>query len=183
MSVQDCQGKKITSSLPTIRKIAWRICANRDDVDELVQEVCLRLLSNWESVPENVTFNWLFSCVRNAFSDKYRKRVREQRFLERLISAEQSGISPGASAGTSPGESLGTSSYCYQQPEIEFDLKLHINAFLQSLSEEHRISALLLAEGATYEQIASVTRTKLGTVRSRIHYLRKKAQKELSDFR
>jgi len=66
------------------------------------------------------------------------------------------------------------------EPEFSADDAEAIHKGLASLSPTHREAIVLrFVEGLTYEQIAEVTSTNTGTVRSRLHYAKLELRKHL----
>lgn len=63
--------------------------------------------------------------------------------------------------------------------EVDPFVAEHVRQFLAGLSDSHREALLLCASGYSYDSIAEVTGASKGTVRSRIHYARKRADREL----
>ena len=67
------------------------------------------------------------------------------------------------------------------QASNEFGSVDYINRALSQLPDEQRLALLLVSEGRTYLEIAQLTNNEVGTVRSRIHYARKKVQKLINE--
>jgi DNA-directed RNA polymerase specialized sigma24 family protein len=60
--------------------------------------------------------------------------------------------------------------------DVEPDLIPRLKNVLKELTKPLRQVLILHAEGYSDSQIAVMTKTKLGTVRSRLHYARKRAR-------
>ncbi|KQZ81949.1 RNA polymerase subunit sigma-70 [Mesorhizobium sp. Root157] len=61
-----------------IHRIAWRWCGNRDDADDIAQEVCIRLgrsIRDYRGMGAFTT--WLYAMTLNAARDLSRKATRE----------------------------------------------------------------------------------------------------------
>jgi RNA polymerase sigma factor (sigma-70 family) len=106
---------------------------------------------------------WLMGIAINVMRHEFRRRLREARAFDRLTTEESlpdhdSSVVDGFEA---------------------FDRMHRVRATLASLPDKE-LEALLLSvlERQTYEQIAEVMQTPVGTVRSRIH----RARKHLSDL-
>ncbi|HMP75828.1 MAG TPA: sigma-70 family RNA polymerase sigma factor [Kiritimatiellia bacterium] len=63
------------------------------------------------------------------------------------------------------------------------ELQKKLNAALQTLSEKHRTVVVLHdIQGLPHEEIASITNSSVGTVRSRLFYARQHLQRELAEY-
>lgn len=122
-----------------------------------------------EQIP---TLGWLYLAVRSSACDAARRLAREKRLFYHMqcnapVVAEHSGqysYSPGFAACSVRGA------------DNEIDLMPRIKNLLNKLSGPLRQVLVLYCEGYSYEEIARLTNTKLGTVRSRLHYARRRAK-------
>jgi RNA polymerase sigma-70 factor (ECF subfamily) len=63
------------------------------------------------------------------------------------------------------------------------ELQKKLNEALQTLSEKHRLVVVLHdIDGLPHEEIARITKSNVGTVRSRLFYARQQLQAALSDY-
>ena len=75
----------ISRHYETIFRIAWKWCGNRDDAEDIAQDVCLRLARNIASFDGNARFStWLYRVVLNATRDHHRRQQTNARKLETL---------------------------------------------------------------------------------------------------
>ena len=136
---------------------------NRDEVADLQQEVWLTVLRRLHQLREPEAFTvWLYQIARRRTYTKF--------FERRMTPLPDS-------------ETLAES---IDEPEPEFSVEDAevIHRELGSLSESHRETVLLrFMEGLTYEQIAAVTDSNPGTVRSRLHYAKAILRKRLEEYR
>jgi len=144
-----------------------------DDRDDLVQQTMLKVLDRNGNVP---TEGWLFKVMRNTAIDAGRRVMRERRYIypqrsdAGLRVAEQS-------------DEYVYARYCQHhdaQPEI--DLMPRIKNMLANLGKSARQVLVLYAEGYSYEEISQFTCVPIGTVRSRLHYARRRAKDILFDL-
>lgn len=140
----------------------------KDDISDLTQEALLKMARALPNLKEIRTFKaWLNQIITNVFYDYARK------YSDRFVELDEEKLNEiKDKIGCEPGEK------CFFA-EIE---KL-IKAALMTLPKDLRITLLLREyEGLSYEDIARITNTALGTVKSRISRARIKLQEELKEF-
>lgn len=140
---------------------------NVDDVEDIVQEVFFRVYKGAKKFRGNSTFStWLYRITVNACKDMLKKYKRRSEKLVDFEEEEQS-----LQFETQPVE---------QDIESKMDIDLEIEQFreaLSQLSEEDRLYITLRdIEELDYQQISEIVEKPLGTVKSRIHYARKRIQ-------
>jgi RNA polymerase sigma-70 factor (ECF subfamily) len=141
---------------------AARIVGPGPDAEDVVQDA---FLSAWRSIRsfEGPSFRaWLFRIVTNRALDKVRSRRRRPELpLEPGVDEDVTWAEPAA-----PGPDL---------VEIASgrEALLIVEEALKGVPEEQRAALLLRdVEGFAYEEIALMTNTEIGTVKSRIHRAR-----------
>jgi RNA polymerase sigma-70 factor (ECF subfamily) len=135
--------------------VAFRLCGNHDDAQDLVQEVLVRVQRGLVTYVPGSLEGWLSRIATNAFLDDVRRRKRrpadvlpEYEMLDRI-----------APASVGADEQLAIDAL----PE-------HIQEALRGLPADYRAAVVLCdVVGLTYEEIAETTDVPVGTVRSRIH--------------
>jgi|SRR5579885_1395709 len=141
--------------------------------DDVAHNAMIRFLSR--AGDRQPTTGWLYKTVRSAAADLMRSVARERDFVA-------------ASDGS-------TGSVCELADELgmvylnrrhgsgqeqPFENIPILRSMLQQLTEPLREVLLLYASGKSYEEIADATGAKVGTVRSRLHYARRRAKKLLA---
>lgn len=135
--------------------VAYRLCGNHDDAQDLVQEVLVRVQRGLVTYQPGSLEGWLSRIATNAFLDDVRRRRRRPADLlgdpERLDRVAP----PSPSA----------------DEQIAIDaLPEHIQEALASLPDDYRAAVVLCdVVGLPYEEIAASTGVPVGTVRSRLH--------------
>ena len=69
-----------------------------------------------------------------------------------------------------------------ETPESILEVQ-YINRIIATFSEEHKVLLSMLIAGLKYSEIAQVLNLSVGTVKSRIFYMRQKLQILLKDYR
>jgi RNA polymerase sigma factor (sigma-70 family) len=144
----------VTEHSARVYRLAYRLTGNRQDAEDLTQEVFVRVFRSLHAYTPGTMAGWLHRITTNLFLDQAR---RKQRIRFDALSDEAATRLP--SALPSPDD---------VQLDRMFDAD--VEAALASLAPDFRAAVVLCdIEGLTYEEIADVLGLKLGTVRSRIH--------------
>ncbi|GIV08443.1 MAG: hypothetical protein KatS3mg020_0078 [Fimbriimonadales bacterium] len=148
--------------------IAYRLTGNAADAEDLVQEAFLRAYRFFDRYERSMPFmNWFTRILTNLYIDEYRRRGRL-----RTISIDEAFSTDEGEEGTAldlPDQSPSPMEFVLNK---EYTDAIHES--LQLLSPEFRIAVVLAdLEGHSYEEIAEIMSTSVGTVRSRIHRGRK----------
>lgn len=149
-------------------RFAYKLTANREDANDLLQETSLKALDNEDKyTPETNFKGWVYTIMRNIFINNYRKVVRDQTFVDTTDNLYH--LSQSQDSG-------------FESTESAYDLK-EMHRIVNALPTEYRIPFSMHVSGFKYREIAEKLDLPLGTVKSRIFFTRKKLQEELKDFR
>ncbi len=158
-----------------VYNIAYRMAGNEADARDLVQEAFLRVYRALRRVePDAPLERWLYRIVSNLHIDLLRKRPRTR--VESLD----------APVETARGEVSREIADLESSPEAILDreqLDAAIQRALGTLPQELRLVVVLSdIEGLAYEEIATMLRIPLGTVKSRLHRARQALQQRLRPY-
>lgn len=150
--------------------MAMRLTSNATEADDLVQETFVRAYRFFHRYDESLPFtSWIYRIMTNLHIDAVRKKSRLK-----TVSMDQSG-SDGTQTWDLP-DSFAASDASVMESHLEEPLQLGLRA----MNAEFRAAVLLAdVEGMSYEEIAEVMQTSVGTVRSRIHRGRKQLKDHL----
>lgn len=151
---------RIIELLPRLRRFARSLARNAQDADDLVQITAERALARAEQLrPDRPVASWLFGILRNAWIDEGRSRRRRESLLEPEDLADVGDPAAGA------------------DPEL-----LCLQDALSRLPEDQRLAvALVLVEGFSYKEAASIMSVPVGTLTSRLARAREALQSMLSE--
>lgn len=154
--------------------LAYRLTGSAADAEDLVQEAFLRAYRFFDRYDRSMPFmNWFSRILTNLYIDEYRRRGRL-----RTVSIDEVYSNDEGEEGT-PFDLPDTA----PDPLERTLSKEYLDAIhegLQHLSPEFRIAVILAdLEGYSYEEIAEITKTSIGTVRSRIHRGRKQLRDQI----
>jgi RNA polymerase sigma-70 factor (ECF subfamily) len=145
--------------------VCYRLTGNRDDAQDLVQEVLLRVRRGLRTYTPGSMEGWLSRIATNAFLDDVRRRTRRPTDLlpeddpERVLPTSEDAAAALAREQL-PGD---------------------VQAAITALPPEYR-SAVVLSDvvGLSYQEIADELEIPVGTVRSRIHRGRARLRETLT---
>ena len=169
---QTGDSKALEEIIRKVQKHVYAIFSHlinkKEDISDLTQETLLKMSKNITQLRNPEKFKtWLNQIITNIYYDFIRKSP--SKFIE-LSDEEFNEIKD--HLGCEPGEKCLVS-------EIE---KL-IRSAIFTLPQNLRITLVLREyEGLSYEEIAKITNTAIGTVKSRISRARFKLQQELKEF-
>ena len=142
-----------------VYNLAYRFTSNRQEAEDLSQEVFLRLyrtLASYRAVHGEFT-TWLTSVTRNLLIDHYRRTRRDR--LTDSIDEEGSPAERKAAPGRRPDEAASAK-----------ELSAQVQQALRKISPELREAVILRdLQGLDYREIQQVLSVPEGTVKSRIN--------------
>jgi len=154
-----------------------RMCANRDDAEELCQETFVKALRNLGSFrQESGFYTWLFRIAVNLTISRRRRKGRVKFHSLDANGANQQ-FTPRRDVLADPRENDP------QQLVERSDTRQRVLQALEELDEELRAAVVLRdVEGMNYEQVAAVLDIPVGTVKSRLHRARGMLHAKLRDL-
>ena len=155
----------------------WRMISNRDDVEDLAQEVFVRAFAAIKTFRrESNLHTWLYRIATNLCVDKYRRDG-----LERRLFAPPEREEPGG--GQPKDADLPDSTHDPQRVCERAELQAEVQKALSKLPEKLRAAILLYdLEGMPYEEIAEALGCPVGTVKSRLFNARMQLRNTLKAY-
>ncbi|HLK60930.1 MAG TPA: sigma-70 family RNA polymerase sigma factor, partial [Chthonomonadaceae bacterium] len=144
--------------------MAYRMTGNRDDAEDLTQEAYLRAYRSFATYNRQLPFeSWFFRILSNLFIDLMRRRPKQKPLsLDQPMGEEESEenlLLQIADESANPEREL-----------LEQVLDERLQNALLALPEVFRVAVLLCdVQGKSYEEIASIMHSSIGTTRTRIH--------------
>lgn len=146
----------------------------RENVADLTQEALLKVARNIQSLKNPKNFkSWLNQIISNLFYDELRKKQRRPDVISIDEETEESSIKTQL-----PDKKCKPHEKC-----LSTELEEIIKNAIRDLPEQFRIAIILRElQGLSYEEIAEVTNSSVGTVKSRIARARGKLQNGLKSY-
>ena len=155
--------------------VAYRMAGNHADAEDLTQEAFIRAFRFFGQYRRELPFDsWLYKIMSNVFIDRLRRRPKAIiRSLDEPIQTAEGEVHFDVADPTAGPEDA----------VLSMEMDSRIQAALQKLPEAFRITVIYAdIEGLSYEEIADVTKTNIGTVRSRLHRGRRLLRDKLKKY-
>ncbi|MBY0356529.1 MAG: sigma-70 family RNA polymerase sigma factor [Candidatus Obscuribacterales bacterium] len=161
----------------TVYALLYQLAPDWTDTSDLAQEVFIRIWRSINNLRNPSSFrSWLTQIVTNLFYDELRKRPR------RLPTVSMEETDNGED-GDSTTKDLPDSTALPDEIILSNELSEVIRHAMEKLPEQFRTAIVLRElEGLSYEEIAILTKTEMGTVKSRIARARTKLQELLQPY-
>jgi RNA polymerase sigma-70 factor (ECF subfamily) len=141
---------EIEEAVPALRRYAWSLLRHRQDADDLVQDALVKALDFLPRRSRDTDIQpWLFAIMHNLFVSRWRA-------ARRRISVFSSQAAEGIEIAVPPGQ----------------DWSLAAQDVVRALDklpmEQRQVILLVVVEGMTYDDVATVLSVPIGTVMSRL---------------
>lgn len=158
-----------------IFSVVYNMTSNREDASDLTQETFIKAfqaIGRFQG--KSSFFTWIYRIAVNTTMTFLKKRNRRRYISYENIDEEAS--------STEIVERL-TATNRSEKGALVSELQEKLNDALQKLSPKHRTVVILHEiEGLEHAEIAEITQTSPGTVRSRLHYAKQQLQSYLQDY-
>jgi RNA polymerase sigma-70 factor (ECF subfamily) len=166
--------QEAVAHINSLYNYALHLTMNPDDAEDLVQETYLKAYKFFDSFERGTNCKaWLFKILKNNYINKFRKNSREPGKVDYDLIKDFYHTIKDVQSDTTEAES------------DFFHSLLHDEVYqaLQVLPDEFReVIQLCDIEGFTYEEIANMVESPIGTVRSRLYRGRKLLRAKLEDY-
>lgn len=158
----------------------YQLAPERNDILDMTQEVLLRMCRSIKALRSPKTFKfWLNRIMTNLFYDELRKAPRRVP----TVSMDLPGFEEEGGEGKSPTQDIPDYRAMPENLALNTELDIKIKEAIANLPEQFRtIIVLREIQGLSYEEIASLTNSNLGTVKSRLARARLKLQEVLAPY-
>lgn len=161
-----------------MKKLIRSLAYASQDQDDLLQDAMLKILRS-KIFRSGFGSGWLYRVARSTVIDAHKRRVREPRHYSGYVDSCGRVCEGDSDEDREETENnvIYHSTYFDRYHDVSPEDLDEMPEILASLSFEHQEVLLLYARDLTYQEIAHMIGLKVGTVRSRVHYARKKAHK------
>ncbi|NTW82567.1 MAG: sigma-70 family RNA polymerase sigma factor [Chlorobiaceae bacterium] len=166
--------KEAVVHINSLYNYALHLTMNPDDAEDLVQETYLKAYRFFNSFERGTNCKaWLFKILKNNYINSFRKNSKEPGKVDYDLIKDFYHSIKDTRTDTTEAEA------------DYFHTLMHEEVYmaLQSLPEEFReVIQLCDIEGFTYEEIANMVESPIGTVRSRLYRGRKLLRAQLENY-
>lgn len=153
-----------------------RMTRNPSDAQDLVQETYVKAFAAFRQFTQGTNLKaWLYRILTNTFINGYRKKQREpyQGTIDELEDWQMGGAE----------STTATASRSAEAEAIDHLPDSAVKDALQSLPEDFRLAVYFAdVEGFSYQEIADMMKSPIGTVMSRLHRGRRMLRELLADY-
>ncbi|MGH8021361.1 MAG: sigma-70 family RNA polymerase sigma factor [Opitutaceae bacterium] len=180
--VQRVQAGEVAAFDEIVRKyrerifgVVYNLTSNREDAADLTQDTFIK---GFQSISRfngsSSFFTWLYRiAINSTLSHLRRHRLRRFFSLEKMVEEDRNAEVMSALAANSTTDK-GT---------LINELQEKLNEAFQKLSFKHRtVITLFEVDQLTHQEVAEITNSTVGTVRSRLHYAKQQLQAHLQDY-
>lgn len=155
---------------------AMRLAKNPADAADLVQETYLKAFAAFDQYEQGTNLKaWLYRILTNTYINLYRKRTREG-FQSALDELEEWQLGDAQSLTQTASRSAEAEALDRMPDSVVKDA-------LAELAEEFRMAVFFAdVEGFSYQEIAEIMGTPVGTVMSRLYRGRRLLREKLADY-
>ncbi len=156
---------------PQIYNLALRITGSREEAEDCAQEAFLRAFSALRGFRGEAAFStWLYRVAVNVSNDAAKRRARQPLSASELAGSDSEDDPPElgdlARPDTPPANAP-------EQAVLQQQRRRVVLQAIRALPEKHRTVIILHdIQDLSYDQIALVTKTRVGTVKSRLNRAR-----------
>lgn len=163
----------------TVFALLYQLAPDWSDTSDLAQEVFIRVWRSINNLRNPSSFrSWLTQIVTNLFYDELRKRPRRLPTVSMDVA-----LAGDDESGDGQTRDIPDESDLPHDKLINKELSEVIREAMLKLPEQFRTAIVLReVEGLSYEEIADITQTEMGTVKSRIARARLKLQEMLKPY-
>ncbi|MCD4834189.1 MAG: RNA polymerase sigma factor [Bacteroidales bacterium] len=151
-----------------LSRFAMSLTYNKEEAQDLLQETYLKALSHRDKFVGYTNLKaWSFTIMKNTFINNYRKQQKENTHNDTTNNLYFLNLSRELSP---------------TRPDKEYTT-YEITKEIDNLPDEFKEPFTMFLSGYKYKEIADGLNLKIGTVKSRIFFTRKKLMESLKDFR
>lgn len=157
----------------------YHLDPNRVDIADIAQEVLYRMTRAIKSLKKPVTFKfWLNQIITNLFYDELRRKTRRLATI-----SMDTPYMDGGENEVSPSRDIADTGKMPEEKTLNRELDEVIRESINDLPEQFRTVIILRElQGLSYEEIAELTKTNIGTVKSRLARARAKLQEQIKPY-
>jgi len=161
-------NNNLVSLEDNLMKFALSLTTDQAKAEDLVQDTYMKAITYKDKFVDYTNLKaWVFTIMKNTFINNYRRAVKENTIIDG--SQDLYFLNMPQDSG-------------FNSPESNYSLD-ELEKVIDSLEDEFKIPFRMHVQGFKYKEIAEKLDLKIGTVKSRIFFTRKKLMELLNDYR
>lgn len=158
---------QLTSLSSNLERFAMSLTSNYEDSKDLLQETFAKAIAYRDKFEDNTNLKaWTFTIMKNTFINNYRRNVKANTTFDHTDDLYYLNLGHESASET---------------PDSQYSVK-EIQKSINELNDDFRIPFMMHTQGYKYKEIAEKLDLKIGTVKSRIFFTRKKLMEKLSGY-
>jgi RNA polymerase sigma-70 factor (ECF subfamily) len=149
-----------------LNHFALSLTANKNDAKDLLQDTYLKALANKEHFENETNLKaWTYTIMKNTFINNYRRGMRQNMIFDStkdLFFLSQN------------------KDTCNCEPDSTFREK-EIRNMIEQLDNDLKVPFKMYLQGYKYKEISEILGVKIGTIKSRIFFTRKRLAENLQE--
>lgn len=161
-----------------VYSIIYHLIYDKSNVSDLTQEVLYRICKSIKSLKNPSSFkSWLSQIINNIIYDELRRKQKK------LVTISIDNVGNTDDETPFPQREIADSTNLPDETACNIELNERIKSAIENLPEQFRqVIVYRELQGLSYEEIAKITETNIGTVKSRIARARGRLQEELKPY-
>jgi RNA polymerase sigma factor (sigma-70 family) len=158
---------QLTNLSSNLQRFALSLTSNSEDAKDLLQETFAKAITYRDKFEDNTNLKaWTFTIMKNTFINNYRRAVKSNTTFDNTEDLYYLNLGKETTSET---------------PESAISVK-EIQRAIDGLDHEFKVPFLMHTQGYKYKEIADELNLKIGTVKSRIFFTRKKLMERLKGY-
>jgi len=149
-------------------KLSWlasSLTSNREDAKDLIQETFAKAITYRDKFEDNSNLTaWTFTIMKNTFINNYRRTLKTKKAFDCTDDHKNLNLNVIAKNDS---------------PDSKYSVK-EIQKLIDELGDDFKVPFRMHTQGYKYQEIADDLNLKIGTVKSRIFFARKKLMSQLA---
>jgi RNA polymerase sigma factor (sigma-70 family) len=155
---------QLTGLSDSLERFAYSLTTNREAARDLLQETFVKAISYRDKYADDTNLKaWTFTIMKNTFINNYRRTVKANTTFDHTDDQYYLNMRRESSM---------------EGPDAVLSAK-EIESHIEQLEEEFKVPFKMHLQGYKYKEIADIMGLKIGTVKSRIFFTRKKLMESL----
>jgi RNA polymerase sigma factor (sigma-70 family) len=158
---------QLTNLSGNLERFALSLTSNSEDAKDLLQETFAKAITYRDKFEDNTNLKaWTFTIMKNTFINNYRRAVKANTTFDNTDDLYYLNINKETT---------------FETPDSQFSVK-EIQKSIDELDNDFKMPFLMHTQGYKYKEIADTLDLKIGTVKSRIFFTRKKLMEKLKGY-